>query len=225
MIFLEEPISEFQFSTQADFYLSEPDLPTDLLDVTEVVEIQTLAWSLEKRCQKFSSHNFSPQLLPQLHFPFKDFVEIFSVSQRMHNVLISISSPFWMWTENSWNNRFSVQICTYFLDAITTVNQLLIQPLFSRGYYLKILTLWNPACCGLLAAAGCSWMRKTFWIFCGGDYGGVVAARETSVTVREIDLRVLLVHAAAEVGLIAWVWSRIGQAARHSTPVIGGTGV
>ena len=43
-------------------------------------------------------------------------------------------------------------------------------------------------------------MRKTFWIFCGGDYGGVVAARETSVTVREIDRRVLLVHAAVEVG-------------------------
>ena len=66
-------LAEFQFSIQAYFYLSESDLPIDLLDVTEVVEIQTLAWSLEKRCQKFSSPNFSPQLLPQLHFPFQGF--------------------------------------------------------------------------------------------------------------------------------------------------------
>ena len=51
MIFLEEPISQFQFSTQANFYLSELDLPIDLLDVPEIVEIQVLAWSLEKRCK------------------------------------------------------------------------------------------------------------------------------------------------------------------------------
>ena len=50
-------------------------------------------------------------------------------------------------------------------------------------------------------------MRKTFWIFCGGDYGGVVAARETSVTVRVIYRRVLLVHVAVEVGLTTCVWS------------------
>ena len=43
-----------------------------------------------------------------------------------------------------------------------------------------------------LPLAGCSCRRKTFWILCGGDFGGVVAARETSVTVREIDRRVLL---------------------------------
>ena len=41
---------------------------------------------------------------------------------------------------------------------------------------------------------------------------------ETSVTVKEIDRRVLLVHVAVEAGLITCVWSRIGQAARHSTP-------
>ena len=37
--------------------------------------------------------------------------------------------------------------------------------------------------------------------------------------------RVLLVHVAVEVGLVTCVWSRIGQAARHSTPVSGGTRV
>ena len=77
----------------------------------------------------------------------------------------------------------------------------------------------------LQSAAGCSWMRKAFWILCGGDYGGVVTALETSVTVWEIDRRVLLVHVAVEVGLITCVWSQIGQAARHSTPVSGGTRV
>ena len=45
-------------------------------------------------------------------------------SQRKHNVLISISFPLWLRTENRWNNRFSVQTRTSFLDAITTVNQL-----------------------------------------------------------------------------------------------------
>ena len=67
-------------------------------------------------------------------------------------------------------------------------------------------------------------MRETFWIFCGGDYGDVVTVLETSVTVRDIDRRVLLVHVAVEVGLITCVWGRIGQAARHSTPVNEATG-
>ena len=68
-------------------------------------------------------------------------------------------------------------------------------------------------------------MWKFFWILCGGDYGGVVAAREIPVTVRVRDRRVLLVHVGVEVGLMTCVWSQIGQAARHSTPVRGGTGV
>ena len=42
MIFLEESISQFQFSIQANFYLSEPDLPIDSLDVAAIVEIQIL---------------------------------------------------------------------------------------------------------------------------------------------------------------------------------------
>ena len=37
--------------------------------------------------------------------------------------------------------------------------------------------------------------------------------------------RVLLVHVAVKVWLITCVWRRIGQAARHSTPVRRGTGV
>ena len=68
-------------------------------------------------------------------------------------------------------------------------------------------------------------MRETFWIFCGGDYGDVVTVLGTSVTVRDIDLRVLLVHVAVEVGLIICVRCRIDQAVRHSTPVSGSTGV
>ena len=68
-------------------------------------------------------------------------------------------------------------------------------------------------------------MLKSFWILCGGDYCGVVATREIPVTVRDVDRRVLLVHVGVEVGLMTCVWSRISQAARHSTPVSGGTGV
>ena len=40
----------------------------------------------------------------------------------------------------------------------------------------------------------------------GVGAGGVVTALETSVTVREIDRRVLLVHVAVEVGRITCVW-------------------
>ena len=47
-------------------------------------------------------------------------------------------------------------------------------------------------------------------------------ARETSVNVREIDRRVLLVHGVVEVGRIPCVES--DYAARPSTPVNGGTG-
>ena len=68
-------------------------------------------------------------------------------------------------------------------------------------------------------------MRKTFWIFCGEDYGGAVTKLETSVTASEIDRCVLLVDVTVEVGLTTCVWGRIGKAARHSTPVSGGTGV
>ena len=67
-------------------------------------------------------------------------------------------------------------------------------------------------------------MRKTFWILCGGDFGGVVTAPETSVTVREIVRRVLIVDVGTDVGLTTCVWSRISQAARHSTPVSRGAG-
>ena len=37
-----------------------------LLDVAEIVQIQILDWSHEKRCQNFSFPNFLPQLQPQL---------------------------------------------------------------------------------------------------------------------------------------------------------------
>ena len=68
-------------------------------------------------------------------------------------------------------------------------------------------------------------MLKSFRVLCGGDYGGVVAEREIPVAVREVDRRVLIVHVGTDVGLITCVWSRIGQAARHSTPVSRGAGV
>ena len=119
-----------------------------------------------------------------------------------------------------WNDKVvptdSTQISTSCLNARTTVNRL--RPLFPEARTLRSQHCDNSACCDLLAA-GCSWMRKTFRNLCGGDYGGVVA--ETSVTVREIDRCVILVHVAVQVRLIACVWSRIDQSSRHSTPASG----
>ena len=44
-------------------------------------------------------------------------------------------------------------------------------------------------------------------------------AQEIPVAVKEVDRRVLLVDVGTDVGLTTCVRSRIGQAARHSTPV------
>ena len=68
-------------------------------------------------------------------------------------------------------------------------------------------------------------MLNSFAILCCGDHGGVIAAQEIPVVVREVDRRVLLVDVGTEVGLITCVLSRIGQAASHSTPVSRGAGV
>ena len=61
-------------------------------------------------------------------------------------------------------------------------------------------------------------MLKSFGVLCGGDKSGVVIALEIPA-VGEVDRRVLFVGVDTDVGLITCVWSRIGQAARHSTPV------
>ena len=66
-------------------------------------------------------------------------------------------------------------------------------------------------------------MLKSFGVLCGGDYGGVVAAREILVAVRRL-IGVLLVQVGTEVGLTTCVWSRIALA-KHSTPVSRGAGV
>ena len=68
-------------------------------------------------------------------------------------------------------------------------------------------------------------MLKSFGVPCGGDFGGVVIAREIPVAVGEGDRRALTVGVDTDIGLITSEWSRIGQAARHSTPVSRGAGV
>ena len=68
-------------------------------------------------------------------------------------------------------------------------------------------------------------MLKFVGVLCGGDYGGVVVAREIPLADREVDRRVLVVGVDTDVGLITCVWSRIRQAAKHSTPVSRGAGV
>ena len=65
MILLEESISRFHFSIQANFYLSEPDQPIGLLDLIEIAEIQILDWLLETNSSDFAFPNSSPQSPPQ----------------------------------------------------------------------------------------------------------------------------------------------------------------
>ena len=57
-------------------------------------------------------------------------------------------------------------------------------------------------------------MLKSFGVLGGGDYGGVIIAREIPVAVREVDRRVLIVHVGTDVGLITCI--------AKSTPVSRG---
>ena len=68
-------------------------------------------------------------------------------------------------------------------------------------------------------------MLRSVGVLCCGDYGGVAIVREISVAVGEVDRRVLVVGVDTDVVLETCVWCRIGQAARHSTPVSRGAGV
>ena len=54
-------------------------------------------------------------------------------------------------------------------------------------------------------------------VLCGGDYGGVVAAREIPVAVGKVDWRVLLVLVGTEVGLVTCEWSRTTPVSRRPT--------
>ena len=45
-------------------------------------------------------------------------------------------------------------------------------------------------------------MLESFGVFCGGDCGDVIIAREIPVAVREVDRRVLLVDVGTDLGLI-----------------------
>ena len=62
-------------------------------------------------------------------------------------------------------------------------------------------------------------MLASFAILCCGDYGGVIAAQEIPVVVREVDRRVLLVDVGTEVGLITCVFESDWQSSQpfHSS--------
>ena len=66
-------------------------------------------------------------------FPLKDFVQIFTVIERLHNVLISISLPFQFRPTRSGNDGFSVWVCASLPNAITTVNRFTICHLFAEA--------------------------------------------------------------------------------------------
>ena len=68
----------------------------------------------------------------QSSFPLMDFVEILPVSQRLHNVLISISLPFWFQVESG-NDGLSVHVCKKKFPHGTTVNQLISCQLFPEA--------------------------------------------------------------------------------------------
>ena len=146
MIFLEEPTSQFSFSTQANLVPLSPICPSSclvllkslrfkfLIDLLKcAVRISLLPISRLNSCSASYNLVLSNSLSSdgRINFPFMDFVEIFSFSERMHNVVCDLDLVFSFDCElKIVGTTFSVQICTCFLDATTTVNQLMIPPLF-----------------------------------------------------------------------------------------------
>ena len=71
-------------------------------------------------------------------------------------------------------------------------------------------------------------MLRNVEVKCGGKLRSseaVIVLRETHVSGRKVDRRVLAIDIDAELGLATCVWSRIGQVARLSTPEQSSTGV
>ena len=190
MIFLEEPISQFQFSIRADFVSLILICPSTCLMWLKSLRFKFLIDLLKKQSRNFSFPISSPQLLRQLHtisgepssllerpsqVSVQGFCGDFSLSLNgWTTFVIAISLPFWLGSEVSWNNRFS----------IPTHNP----PSVSRGYYLKILTLWELC---LLRYVCCWWDAPECW---NPSHSSV--AHQIPVVVREVDRRVLLVHSS-----------------------------
>ena len=159
--------------------------------------------------------SFSRSSDGQVNFPFKELLEILSVVQRMHHVCVSISFPF----------RLK---CKAFVATDSLSNSAPVSWRPERPYKWHALCFqrleeqwWNSASCCLLAAAGCSWIRQTFWI--GESHGGVVWAQEIGVAVGDSDRRVFRIHVGEEVGefgLITCVWGWVSHSARL-TPASG----
>ena len=178
----------------------------------------------------FSFPNISLPLLPQL---LKIFAEPLSHRERPFQLSaqgicqsFNDCSTFWSRSLSLFpfdsalkggNNGFSVQVRTSFLDIITTVNRLKIRQPFPGAITSRSWHCGNSVCCGKVAAR-CSWTLKSFEILCGGDYGGVVAARVVPVAVWEVNRRVLVAGIEPVSGI------RIGSTARHSTPSSGRAG-
>ena len=228
MIFLEEPISQFQVSTQTNLVSLSLICPSTCLVQLKSLRFKFLidllrgnvgislfpisCLNLSLSFIQFSvSHHLSSN--GRVDFPFKDFLEILSIFQRMHNVCVSISLPFRLWTKNRCCNRFSVRNCPSFLEAWSTRHMICHAWRSER---------WRNSACCCFAAAGCSWVGQTFWVN-GGDHGSVVLALEIVVAVWEMDRRVHCVQIAEEVGgvgLITCVWSWASHSARP-TPASG----
>ena len=109
MIFLKEPISQFQFSIRVDFSSLSLIFPSTCLLQLKSLRFKLLIDLLKSdvrislfpifrlnfclsSIQFLLSHSLSSN--SRINLPFKDFVETVSVSLRMHDVLIAISLPF-----------------------------------------------------------------------------------------------------------------------------------
>ena len=181
LTFLEESISQFQFSIPAHrlawWSWNRWDSSSWLISWKSDVRISLFPISRIDFCFSFIQFLLSHSLSSDGHFsfPLKDFVEAFCLSTNAKRFDLDLSSL-----------------------SIQTWKELILASLIPN----TVGTLLAAVC---LLAAGCSWVLGSVRVLCGGDYGGVVIVRETPVAIGEVDRRVLVVGMDPDVGPIC-VW-------------------
>ena len=207
MIFLEDPISQFQFSIQADFISLSLICPSTCLVWLKALRFKLLISWKAKTEFLFSQFTASTSASASYNFCLATLsfraAKSTSRSRILWKFFLSLNECTTFWSESlfsfwlnwkSWNNRFSVQIRTSFLDAIASVNRLMTPPLFLNAENLLDLLWWSL------------WWRRRG----AGLSGRLIGVRSSFMLGQKL-------------GSCPVCGVELAKQPRHSTPVSGGT--
>ena len=146
----------------------------------------------------------------------QDFLKTFSMNGRTFDFdLASFLAVNWNQLELKILSKFAPISCLPAQLSTDSWSRHCFQELTSK----QILTWWNPACCCCKLLNSGNLLDPLWWIIVASSWRGNLLWLSGRL------IGVLLVHVTVEVGLVTGVRSRIGHAAKHSTPMSGSTGV